>query len=393
MSKFRGIIGMMLALAASVMTGCGDNQNGGTQSGSSPATGPILIGQYASMTGSEATFGQTTNEGIMIALEEQNAKGGIHGRKIEIITYDDQSKAQEAGSAVTRLITQDKVVAVLGEVASTRSLVGGKIAQQFGVPMISPSSTNPAVTEIGDMVFRVCFIDPFQGTVMAKFAHENLKLSKVAILYDKGQAYSTGLRDFFEESFKAMGGTITTVQTYKGGDPDFNAQLTSIRESGAEAIYIPGYYNEVASIALQARKLGITVPLMGGDGWESPKLAEIAGDAVEGCYFSNHYAPEADTPEVKEFVKKYEAKYKSVPGALAACGYDAAMILFSAMEKAKSLDGKDLAAAIAQTKDYKGVTGVITLDKHRNANKSAVVLKMKGGVPVYETTVAPDSTP
>lgn len=390
MSQVRGIIGLTLALAASWLGGCKESGNGGSQSATSRAADKIVVGEYASMTGSEATFGQTTHEGILLALEEQNARGGIHGKQIELITYDDQSKAQEAGSAVTRLITQDKVVAVLGEVASTRSLVGGKIAQQYGVPMISPSSTNPAVTKIGDMVFRVCFIDPFQGTVMAKFARENLKLSKVAVLYDKGQAYSTGLSDFFQEAFKEMGGIITTVQTYKGGDPDFSAQLTSIRESGAEAIYIPGYYNEVASIALQARKLGITVPLMGGDGWESPKLAEIAGDAVEGCFFSNHYAPEADTPEVKGFVKKYEAKYKVVPGALSACGYDAAKILFAAMERAKSLDGKDLAAAIAQTKDYRGVTGVITLDKDRNANKSAVVLKMKGGVPAYETTVAPD---
>jgi branched-chain amino acid transport system substrate-binding protein len=255
--------------------------------------------------------------------------------------------------------------------------------------MISPSSTNPEVTRNRPMVFRVCFIDPFQGTVMAKFARENLKATKVAVLYDQSQTYSTGLNDFFQKSFKAMGGTITSAQTYKGSDTDFNAQLTTIRDTNPDAIYVPGYYNQVASIVIQARKLGIKVPLMGGDGWESPKLAELAGSAIEGCYYSNHYAPEEQRPAVQEFVKKYKARYGYEPGALAASGYDAARVLFAAMEKAKSLNGKDLAEAIAQTKDFPAVTGTITLDKDHNAEKSAVVLQMKDGKPVYVATVEP----
>ncbi|MCX5659165.1 MAG: ABC transporter substrate-binding protein [Planctomycetota bacterium] len=363
----------------------------GTKKDDADAKGDtIKVGHYASMTGSEATFGQTTEDGVRLALEEINAAGGVRGKKLEVITYDTQSNAQGASSAVTRLITQDKVVALLGEVASTRSIAGGQVAQQLGIPMVSPSSTNPKVTQIGPMIFRVCFIDPFQGTVMAKFSSENLKLTKVAVLYDKSQAYSTGLNDFFQQAFKKLGGTITTVQTYKGGDPDFSAQLTTIRDSGAEAIYIPGYYNEIASIALQARKLGIKSPLMGGDGWESPKLMEIAGESVEGCYYSNHYAPEDERPEVKTFVEKYKAKHKGeVPGALSACGYDAAKILADAMGRAKSLSGKDIAAALAETKDFKGVSGNITIDAQRNANKSAVVLQIKGGKPIFVASVDP----
>ncbi|MCE9592311.1 MAG: ABC transporter substrate-binding protein [Planctomycetes bacterium] len=379
---------------ALTLTGCDQQPQQPAVTGGSPVATPgeIVVGQYGSLTGSEATFGQTTDEGVRLAVEERNATGGIKGRKIKLVTYDDRSNAQEAGTVVTRLITQDKAVAILGEVASTRSIAGGRVAQQYGVPMVSPSSTNPTVTDIGDMIFRVCFIDPFQGTVMAKFSHENLKLTKVAVLYDKGQAYSTGLSNYFQQAFKEMGGTITAVETYKGGDPDFSAQLTTIRNSGAEAIYIPGYYNEVASIALQARKLGIpnSVPLMGGDGWESPKLAEIAGEAVEGCYFSNHYAPEDERAEVKEFIAKYKAKYNGVtPGALAASGYDAANILFDAMGRAPSLSGADLAKALAETKNFKAVTGLITINKSRNADKSAVVLQMKGGTPVYVATVEP----
>ena len=377
----------LLAMAVFLLAGCGES--GSSSSGGDKKSDTIKIGHYASLTGSEATFGQTTEEGIRLAIEEINAAGGLNGKKIEVITYDTRSDSTETGNVVTRLITQDKVVALLGEVASKRSIVGGGIAEQYGVPMVSPSSTNPDVTRNKQMVYRVCFIDPFQGTVMAKFTRENLKLTKVAVLFDKAQTYSTGLAEFFQKAFKEMGGEITTVQNYKGGDPDFTAQLTEIRSSGAEAIYIPGYYNEVASIALQARKLGIKVPMMGGDGWESPKLTEIAGDAVEGCFFSNHYAPEDDRAEVKEFLKKYEEKYKKEPGALAASGYDAAKILFDAMKRAKSLEGKELAKAIGETKDYVGVTGTITIDKDHNAEKSAVVLEVKGGKPVFVTSVSP----
>jgi branched-chain amino acid transport system substrate-binding protein len=350
----------------------------------------IRVGHYGSMTGKEATFGQSTDQGIRLAVKEINAKGGFNGKQIEVITYDDKGESKEAGNAVTRLITQDKVTAVLGEVASGLSLAGGQVCQEKGVPMISPSSTNPRVTAGRDMVSRVCFIDPFQGYVVAKFCRDNLKASNVAILYDQTAPYSKGLRDEFRKHFEKLGGKVGADQAFSGGDTDFSAQLNTIRATNPEAIFVPGYYTEAANIALQARKLGLTIPLLGGDGWDSEQLAAIGKQAIEGCYYSNHYAPDQASDDVKAFVSRYQKEYGGqTPDGLAALGYDAAMVLFDAMKRAKSLGGKDLAAAIAQTKDFKGVTGVITMDKNRDATKSAVVVQMKGGKPVWVATIEP----
>jgi branched-chain amino acid transport system substrate-binding protein len=369
------------------MVGCG---GGGDKGGAAPAaSGTVLIGHYGSMTGSEATFGQSTDNGIRLAIKEVNAAGGVKGRMVELKTYDDQGKSQEAGTAVTRLITDDKVVAVLGEVASSLSLAGGRVAQQYGVPMISPSSTNPQVTQIGDKIFRVCFLDPFQGWVEAKFARETLKANTAAILYDQGQAYSKGLAQYFKEAFTQMGGTITTEQAFTGGDQDFSAQLTTIRQTNPDVILVPGYYTEAGNVAIQVRKLGIKAPLLGGDGWDSTQLAAIGKEAIEGSYFSNHYSFQEKRPEVENFVSKYETAHGQKPDGLAALGYDAARLLFDAMGRAPSWDGTALAKAIAETKDFPGVTGKITIDPERNAKKSAVVVKMEGGIPVYVTTIEP----
>jgi branched-chain amino acid transport system substrate-binding protein len=244
------------------------------------------------------------------------------------------------------------------------------------------------VTAVGDMVFRVCFIDPFQGYVGAKFARENLKFSKAATLFNRAQAYSSGLNTNFKESFSSLGGEIVSEQAYSDGDNDFSAQLTSIREAKPDFIYVPGYYTEVVNIARQSRRLGLNVPLIGGDGWDSEELRN-AGDALNGCYFSNHYSHEDTRPEVQEFVKKYQAAYGKVPDGLAALGYDAARLLFQSMDSAKSLGGKDLAAAIAATKNFPGVTGSITIDPKRNANKDAVMLEITNGVPKYVATIKP----
>lgn len=351
--------------------------------------GVIQIGHYGSMTGKEATFGQSTDNGIRLAVKEFNAAGGLNGRKVEVITYDTKGESSEAGKAVTRLVTSDKVTAVLGEVASTLSLAGGAVCQEKGVPMISPSSTNPAVTRGRDYVFRVCFIDPFQGFVVAKFAHENLKARKVAVLYDQAQTYSKGLRDEFKKHFTAMGGTISADEAYSSGDQDFSAQLGQIRAGAPDAIFVPGYYTEAGNIALQARKLGIKAPLLGGDGWDSEQLAKIGGEAIEGCYYSNHYAPDQKGELVAAFVSKYQSEYGATPDGLAALGYDAANILFDAMKRARSLGGKDLRDAIAQTSEFKAVTGTISLDQNRDAQKSAVVVEMKGGKPVFAAIVEP----
>ena len=362
-------------------------------------TGDIVVGEYGSLTGSEANFGQSTHNGIVMAVEEINGGGGILGRRVVLKNYDDQGKVSEVGTAVTRLITSDRALAVLGEVASSLSIAGGQIAQQHGVPMISPSSTNPKVTETGDYIFRVCFIDPFQGYVMAKFAtdgtaEKGLGVKKVAILFDQRQAYSQGLARDFENALRKLGGTIVAKESFQGGDQDFSAQLTRIKGAAPEAIWIPGYYNEVANIARQARGMGLAMPLLGGDGWES--VTEIGGPSLDGAYYSNHYAPEDPRPEVQSFVSRYKAKFGRVPDAMSALAFDATMLIRDAAVRAK-LQGslveqrRALRDALAKTEGFQGVAGKITMDANRNARKPAVVLRIDGTKKVasFVTSIAP----
>ena len=351
----------------------------------------IRIGEVSSMTGSEATFGVSTHRGIEFAINEINAAGGIKGKKITLTTMDDQGKPDEAATAITKLITQNKVTAVIGEVASSRSLAMAPIAQKNKVPMISPSSTNPKVTQQGDYIFRVCFIDPFQGAVMAQFAYEHLKIRKAALLRDVKSDYSMGLADYFIKTFTKLGGEIVEDVSYGAGDIDFKSQLTKIRAKAPGALFIPGYYTEVGLIARQARELGLNVPLLGGDGWDSQKLKEIGGIAIEGAYFSNHYSPENKSPGVVNFTSKFKEVYHEIPDGLAAMGYDAVMILADAMKRAKSFDSTDIRDALANTKDFQGVTDQITIDQNRNAVKSAVILQVEKGEFKYLTTVSPQS--
>ena len=349
----------------------------------------ILIGNFGSMTGAEATFGISTRDGIQLAVDEVNAAGGLLGKKVEMKNYDNQGKPEEARLSVEKLINVDKVVALLGEVASSRSLAAAPVAQQNGVPMITPSSTNPEVTKKGDYIFRTCFIDPYQGKVMAKFALNSLKKLKAAILRDSKSDYSVGLADYFTKTFTEGGGTIVADEKFISGDVDFKAQLTSIKQKGADVIFIPAYYTEVGLIARQARELGLNQPLLGGDGWDSPKLTEIGGKAMEGAYFSNHYASADPRPEVQTFISTYKAKFGSTPDGLAATGYDAAHILFNAIKAAGSVDSKKLRDAIGATKDYQGVTGTISLNAQRDAEKSAVVLQVTGSDYKFVESVAP----
>ena len=349
----------------------------------------IVIGQYGSMTGGEATFGQATDEGVRLAVEEVNAAGGIRGKKIKLVTMDDQGKAEDAASVVTRLIEQEKAVALLGEVASSRSLAAAPIAQNKKIPMVSPSSTNPKVTEVGDYIFRTCFIDPFQGTVMAKFAVENLKLKKVAILRDVKSDYSVGLADYFIQKFKELGGEIVADTSYQSGDVDFKAQLTSLKGSNPEGLFIPGYYTEVGLIARQARELGIKAKLMGGDGWDSPKLSEIGGASVDGSVFSNHYSNETTDPVAVEFMSKFKARYNKMPDGLSAAGYDAAKVLLKAMQAASDFSPTSIRDQLAKITDYMGVSGKITINEKRNATKSAVVVEVAGKSNKYVTTINP----
>ena len=338
----------------------------------------IKIGEYGSFTGAEASFGTSTHKGIILAVDEVNAAGGINGKKIKIIQVDDQGKAEEAASAVTKLITSDKVVAILGEVASSRSLAGAPIAQRYKVPMISPSSTNAKVTQVGDYIFRTCFIDPFQGKVMADFAYKNLKARKVAVLRDVKSDYSVGLAEAFNKIFIESGGKVLADLSYTAGDVDFKAQLTAIRAKQVDAIFIPGYYTDVGLIARQTRELGIKVPLLGGDGWDSSKLTEISGNALENSYFSNHYSSESKEPRVVEFVEKFKKIHGEVPDGMAAMGYDAALILIDTLKRVKNHTSQEIRDTLAQTRNFQAVTGTISLNENRDAEKAAVVLVVNG---------------
>jgi branched-chain amino acid transport system substrate-binding protein len=349
----------------------------------------IKIGEYYPLTGDLATFGQSGKKGIDLAVEEANRAGGLLGKKIEIIVEDDRGLQQEAKSVVQKLIDKDKVIAVLGESASTNSIAGGQVCQSKGIPMITPSSTNPQVTQIGDYIFRVCFLDDFQGEVMARFAANTLKAKRVAIFYDKGNDYSVGLSKFFRQTFEKLGGEIVLEEAYQSTDSDFSAQLTNIAGKKPDAIYVPGYYTQVGQIAQQGRRLGITVPLLGGDGWDSPILMEIGKEAINGSYFSNHYTIEDPDPNVQNFVNSYKTKYNQTPDAVAALAYDAARILFDAIKRSGSTDPKAIRDALAQTKDFKGVTGVTTISPSRNAVKSAVIVAIEGGAYKVKEKMSP----
>ncbi len=348
----------------------------------------IVVGHFASMTGDTATFGRSADQGMRMAIEKINAAGGALGRPIWLITEDDRSVTEEARTAAQKLIQRDQVVALLGEVASSRSLAAAPEAQRAQVPMISPGSTNPKVTEVGDYIFRACFIDPFQGAVMARFAIDELKAKRLAILFDFKQDYSVGLAEFFRETATKLGAEIVADERYTSGDIEFRAQLTTIRAAKPDAIFVPGYYTEVGLIAQQARELGIEVPLLGGDGWDSERTLEIGGANVEGYYFSTHYAADSDSPRVQAFVAEFKDKYGATPDGMAALGYDSALILADALARAGSTSGPALRDAIAATSDFEGVSGKITMDAQRNARKDAVVLKIDGGKFRYHRTVS-----
>ena len=384
----RTILALLLITTLFASFACERRNGSGTNV--SDSGGEIVVGYYGDLTGRTASFGQSTRNGVEMAVDEINKAGGIMGRKVRVIVEDDQGEPNKAATVVSKLVNQDKVHAVLGEVASSNSLAAAPKAQEAKVPMISPSSTNPNVTQVGDFIFRVCFIDPFQGDVMAKFAAKNLKATKAAILYDFNSDYSRGLREFFTRSFKASGGQIVAEQSYTQGDRDFSGQLTQIRAANPDVIYVPGYYGEVGVIANQTKQLGIKAPLLGGDGWDSPQLWQLGGASLNGDYISNHYSVDDPMPAVQKFVADYKERFKLSPDALAALGYDSMRVLADAITRAASTDGTKLRDAIAATKNFPGITGTITIDKDRNSVKSAVVLKLQDGKFVYDTTIYPE---
>jgi branched-chain amino acid transport system substrate-binding protein len=392
----RKLLNLLTITLAVALVGCPPKSETTTSGGGNAASsgGDILIGEYGSLTGAQATFGQSTHNAIMMAIDEVNGNGGVNGRKIKVMTEDDQSKSEEAQNAVTKLISQNGVLAILGEVASSCSIAAAPTCQSNKVPMITPSSTNPEVTKKGDYIFRVCFTDDYQGENIARFAATQLKIKRAAILTDVKNDYSTGLTATITRVFTSLGGQIVGKASYSNGDSDFRSQLTAVKANKPEAIFVPGYYGDVAQIAIQARDLGMKQPLLGGDGWESPKLVEIGGRALDGSMYTNHYFYADPNPVVRNFVQRYKDRYGAIPDGMAALGYDAARVLADAIKRAKKLDGPSLRDAIAETKNFDGVTGKITLGPDRNAvGKKIIVEEVKNGQLTLRATIDPTNAP
>jgi branched-chain amino acid transport system substrate-binding protein len=371
-----------VALAAAVgVFGCGGE--------TPPASQGIQIGFFGALTGPTATFAISGRNGARLAVDEINRAGGVLGKRIAMLVEDDRGEASEAASVVSKLITRDHVVALIGENASSRSLAAAPIAQSYRIPMVSPSSTNTEVTKKGDYIFRICFIDPYQGRVLASFARRSLKAKTAGLLVDAKSDYSVGLAEAFREHFEGGGGRVLSEQKYSEGDSDFSAQITVMAANPPDVLFVPGYYTDAGLIARQARALRLPSVLLGADGFDSPKLTEIGGEAVEGAYFSNHYSTDDPSPLVRKFVDDYQKVHGAPPDSIAALSYDAARLIADAMRRAGSTEGKRVRDALAETKDFPGVTGTISMDADRNPVKPAVILKVEGGKFRFVEAVAP----
>ncbi|MEW6280327.1 MAG: ABC transporter substrate-binding protein [Candidatus Eremiobacterota bacterium] len=351
----------------------------------------IKIGVYLPITGQAATFGEGTKAGMELAADEVNARGGILGKKIDLIFEDTEGKPDKAAAAGQKLINQDNVLVVLGEVMSSNSLAVAPICQEAQVPMISPSSTNVLVTQKGDFIFRVCFLDDFQGQVMARYAIENLKAKKAAILIEKSSDYSVGLADSFKKTFTEKGGTIVAEEGFTNADTDFTSVLTKIKTSSPDVIFLPSYYNSVGLVATQASQLGMKVPFLGGDGWESPKLIELGKGALENCAFSTHFNVNATEGQVAEFVKAFRKKTGNDPDGLSALGYDDVLLMADAINRAGKLNRWAIRDAIAATRDFPGVTGSITINANRDADKPATIMVVKNNKLEFVTQMQPEA--
>jgi branched-chain amino acid transport system substrate-binding protein len=349
----------------------------------------IKIGAVTCLTGALSTFGVSSIQGVKLAEEEINAAGGVLGQPIELVVEDNGSKAGETATIIRKFISQDKVVAILGDLTSSATMEGAPLAQAAMIPLLTPSATNVAITKIGNYIFRSCFIDPFTGKIMAKFALEHLKAKKAIVMTDVKQDYSVGLTDAIREYFSQNGAGISKTLSYSSGDTDFRAQLTGVRMAHPEVVFLPGYYTEAALILLQARQLGISCPFVGGEGWDSPALVKVAGKAAEGSYYTDHFSSADPDPGVQKFVQTYQAKYASSPDALAALWYDGARLLSQAIQRAGSTDSAKIRDALAATRDFDGVTGRISIDENRNASKPGVILVINNGLPKMVQQITP----
>lgn len=356
--------------------------------GSAPSGTEIVLGAVFPMTGPIATYGQESVNGMKMALKKV---GDVNGKKIKLIVEDNKGEPVESANAVRKLIDIDKVHAVVGSVASSNTLAGAPIAQKAQVPLMTPASTNEKVTQTGNYISRTCFTDNFQGVVMAKFAAETLGKKKAVIIVDNSSDYSKGLAAVFKKKFTELGGTIVDGDySYVQKDTDFRSLLRKVKREKPDVVWLPGYYTEVGLMLNQARQMGINLPFLGGDGWDSPKLQELAGeDGIKGNYISSHFSPDDADPAVQSFVQEYEATYGQKPGAMAALGYDGVLVMHDALKRAGELTRENIRNAINSTKGFVGITGSITIDNNRNAKKAAVVLETTAAGMKFKQKVNP----
>jgi branched-chain amino acid transport system substrate-binding protein len=395
---------VLITFVAGIAMGCGGGSqtpapapSEGEGQGDAPATDPIKIGVNYELSGPVATYGSHTANAIQLAFDEINAAGGVlGGRQLQAIILDNKSENAEAMSVATRLIADEQVVAHLGPATTGNTLAVVPVAMENKVPVITTSGTSPDITvdpqsgETREYIFRTCFIDPPQAVVGADFLYNVVGVKNVAIYYDNGNDYSKGLYRVFKEEFTNLGGTIVAEEGYVDADQEFRPTLTKFRDAGAEAVYLPGYYQKVALIISQAKEIGLDVPFVGADGWDSPDLVKIAGaENLNNTFFTNHYSSQDDTPLVQDFVKAYTERYGDAPDSFAALGYDAAYLLADAIERAGSTDPEAIKDALAATKDFEAVTGTMSFDEYHNPVKEIAIIEMLDGQQVLKTKIAP----
>ncbi|MEG6584238.1 ABC transporter substrate-binding protein [Dendrosporobacter sp. 1207_IL3150] len=378
-----GYLMLVLILAAGLVAGCGES-----------ASKDIKIGMVYELTGNTASYGTSAANGAKLAFKQINSSGGVLGKQIQIVTADNKGEPAESANAMTKIITQDKVVAVTGFTVSSCGIAGSAVAEDNKIPFVAAATVNPKVTvdertgKVKEYTFRACFIDSFQGTVGANYALNNLKAKKTAVLIDSSSDYSKGLAKVFKDVYTGRGGQIVAEEAYLQKDQDFKSTLTKIKAQNPELLYIPGYYEDVGKIIKQARELGIDVPILGGDAWDSPKLAEIGGaQPLNNTYFTNFYSVEDANPISNAFVEAYKKDYGQLPDSMAAMGYDAANLLVDAIKRANSTDSAKIREALAATKNFKSVSGDMNLDANHNAVRGVVIIEMKDGKQVYKETI------
>lgn len=349
----------------------------------------IKIGLITPETGEVSSYGLSVRDAVKLGIENLNASGGLLGKEVQLITYDDKGNAVDAVNAAQRLIEKDNVSIIIGPVITPCVLSVAPIAQEKKIAMITPTGTGDTITDMGDYIFRACYKDSFQGRVMAKFAIDELKFNKAAVIFDVANDYSVGVQKAFVEEFKALGGEIVTIQSYASGDPDFNAQLTKIKNAKPDVLFIPDYYSSAGPITFQARQQGLSIPFLGVDGWDSPEMFELAGGAEEGAYIVNHYSSDDDSLATQDFIRSYKEKYGKAPDAFAALGYDAVYLVVDAIRRAGSTDRIAIKEALAVAKDVVAATGTISLDETGSPIKDAVILQYVGGKQALVTKIRP----